>query len=179
MENLKELMKTTNKLKFTRTHKKMLIASAYETLGYETYLSICMEEMAELIEVVSDNISDKVDYIHTAEEIVDVMISIEIIKVIFGIKDNELDKIDKKKVKSKNKVIFKSIATLSKSQQIISKNIRGKNDADAKIIPMLNNLNETLYDIISLFKIKRKDLDKIELLKFDRLNTRLMNGTLR
>ena len=78
MDNLKELMKKDYH-KYTKRERKNDIRAAAEILGYDKYLVIAMEEMAELSEVITSNALTKVDYIHTAEEIADVMIAAEII----------------------------------------------------------------------------------------------------
>ena len=79
--------------------------------------------------------------------------------------------------KTKN-VAFSSIVALSKSQQIISKTIRRKPDSFNKVIPMLESLSETVNSLIKLFKIKRKDINRIQLLKYKRLEDRITNGVL-
>lgn len=178
MNNIPQLMKKVSNIKYTKKEKKELIEQALKIMGDTKYLVICMEEISELIEVISDNINNKIDYIHTAEEIVDVKICIEIMKQIFYISDSKLEKVNKKKLKKNKSVVFTSLTTLSKAQQNISKCIRNKNGSDDKIISTLNNLNETVCQLILLFKIKEKDLSKIELLKYNRLEERIINGTL-
>ena len=177
MNNIKELMKTANKYKYTKKQKKEILSCSYMEMGETRYLIICMEEIAELIDVASESINSKCDYIHLAEEIVDVMISIEIMKVIFGIKDSELTKIDKKKSK-KNSRLISSIQNLSKAQQNISKYLRYGEEAESKIIPALNMMNESVYYISDIFKIKNKDIDKIQNLKYKRLEERIKSGSL-
>lgn len=177
MKNLDELMKHADKLKYTKKQKKELIEQVYSVLGETTYLTICNEEMSELIEVTTEAINNKVDYIHMAEELVDVEICTNVLKVLFNIKDSELEKVDKKKKKKKS-VIINSIMILTKSQQNISKIIREKDGARDKIKSTIENMNEATVILQDIFKIKRKDMDKIEALKYKRLEDRIIQGTL-
>lgn len=175
MNNIKELLKKNKGLKYSNKEKNMLVRKGIRILGKDMYLTICMEEISELIDVSTENLYNKINYIHTAEELADVYVSMRIIKNIYNIKDNKLDKIDKSKAKP-NK-LFRSISDLSKAQQILSKNIRGK-DKGEKILKSLNLINEACEDIISIFKIKKKDINRIEALKYQRLEERIDNRTL-
>lgn len=178
MNNLDELMKQDIKEKLSKREIRKIIDNGVKILGKEKYLVICMEEISELIDVISENVTKKKDYIHTTEELVDVMICVNIIKSIYDIKNCKLDKVNKdRKIKKKN-VVFTSIKVLAKSQQILSKCIRGRSSADGKIVDVVNSLNVTLYDLKKLFKIKEKDIDKMMYIKINRLNDRIKSNTL-
>lgn len=174
MNNIKELMKNMGNLKYGKKRKKEINRDVSKALGKNGYLVICMEEIGELIDVISLNVYDEIDYIHTAEELSDVLVCINAIKVMYRIKDKDLKSVNKKKRKVS---IFSCISNLAKSQQMISKNIRGK-DNGQKIIPTIDLLNQTVEDLINLYKIKKKDIEKIEALKYQRLEERLKNKTI-
>ena len=174
MNNLDDLMKKKVDKKFTKKERKKLIEQAYRQIGKEKYLVICMEEMGELIDVVAKNIAGKVDYIHTLEEITDVYYSMDIIKVVMGIPESKIDKLEKKKIKIGKNTALEGISKLARSQQIISKVVRQK----VKTIQALNMLNETLYEFTKMFKIKKKDIEKMRNIKTKRTEERLENGTL-
>ena len=173
MDNLKELMKKDYH-KYTKRERKNGIRAAAEILGYDKYLVIAMEEMAELSEVITSNALTKVDYIHTAEEIADVMIAAEIIQCICDIPTKEL----KKPNRIKKHVLITSVRNLSKAQQNISKYIRWHKNGYSKAVEALNLINNTIPGLMSLFKIKKKDISKIMDIKAERLRQRMENGTL-
>lgn len=173
MNNIKELMKNMGNLKYGKKRKREINRDVSKALGRDRYLVICMEEIGELIDVISLNVYDKVDYIHTAEELSDVLVCINAMTVMYKIKDKDLEKVNKKK---RNVSIFACISELAKSQQMISKNIRGKDDGK-KIVIAVNMLNQTVEDLINIYKIKKKDITKIEALKYQRLEERLKNKT--
>ena len=174
MNNIKELMKNMGNLKYGKKRKREINRDVFKALGRDRCLVICMEEIGELIDVISLNVYDKVDYIHTAEELSDVLVWINAMTVMYKIKDKDLEKVNKKK---RNVSIFTCISELAKSQQMISKNIRGKDDGK-KIVIAVNMLNQTVEDLINIYKIKKKDITKIEALKYQRLEERLKNKTI-
>ena len=177
MDNIKGMMKHAKKLHYSKKDKKRLIQRSLEQIGASEYTVICMEEMAELNDVIIENTTSKFDYIHTAEEIVDVMFCIEVLKVIFDVKEKDIKKIKKRDNKGKKKVVLKSIQTLSQSQQVLSKTIRHRNRDKKKllekIIPVINDLNQITSELCTLYKIRTKDLDAIESLKLWRLEKRI------
>lgn len=176
MNNLKELMKNTDKIKYTKKDKDRILRESISKLSKEQYLVICMEEISELTEVISNNICKKTDYIHTAEELVDVIYVSKAMQIIFDIKNKDLYKI-KKKHDNKN-VAISSISTLSKCQQNISKFLRGKRPAE-KMVNTVSALNDTVDTLIKLFNIKKKDMNKIELLKYHRQEIRIKNNDIK
>lgn len=175
MNNLKEYMKG-DVPSYSKKQERELIMGALNMLGEDKYLTICIEELSELNEVITSNTLSKVNYIHTAEEIVDVMISTNIIKLVCGVSNSQLKK-KSPKIKKKN-VLMTSVHNIAKSQQNVSKYIRWKKDGYDKVIDALNLLNETIPILIDFFKIKKKDLEKMRNIKLKRLEERLMYGTL-
>lgn len=170
-------MKRADKLKYPKKKRLELLEDAIYVLGKNASLTICMEEVAELIDVIAGNVVDKVDYIHTAEEIADVLISVEYMKLIYGISKEEIDDVKKTKMKKKN-IALCTIITLANAQQTISKTIRRKSDSYHKIVPMVQSIIDCAEASIKLFKIKKKDIARIQLLKYKRLEERLINGEL-
>lgn len=162
-------------LKFLK-ERRYLLQEACRTLGNERQLEICIEEIAELINVLMLDIIDEFDYIHTTEEVVDVIISMKMIELIGGIqlpKKMELDVV-KKKMK-----LFTLISQLSKAQQNISKYIRHGVIAKDKLIQALSLMDSSVKSIIEMCNIKKKDIAKIETLKFKRLQDRVRSKELK
>ena len=175
MENLEKLIKEKNLPKYTKKKKKELLTASIDDAGKTHILIMAMEEIAELIEVLARNASsNKINYIHTVEEIVDVRVMIEYMKIIFDVKDSDIK--DKVKKNNKKNGIFSSISSLSLSQQIISKYLRRRDYAYKRCIKMIPELNNTVNDIISIFKVKKKDMEKIESIKYRRIEERLKLG---
>lgn len=173
MTNLKEVMKSSEAV-FNSKQRASLINDAHDIIGTTKYLMVCVEEIAELIEVIINN-NKHINYIHTAEEIADVRISINIILVICDIKSSKIGKIDTKK-KSKKQTISNMLNNLSKSQQYISKYVRCRKDGDEKLVSALSMMAKACYDAETIYKIKKKDIEKIENIKYERLLNRLTNG---
>ena len=69
---------------------KIIIAKSIEIWGEDAQTTVCMEECAELIQAISKEKRGKSDKNHLAEEISDVLISIEILKQIYAISDDTL-----------------------------------------------------------------------------------------
>lgn len=175
MNNLKEYMKADIP-SYSKKQERELTMSALNMLGEDKYLTICIEELAELNEVITSNTLSKVDYIHTVEEITDVMFCMDVIKLICGVSNSQLKK-KSSKIKKKN-VLITSVRNIAKSQQNVSKYIRWKKDGYDKAVDALNLLNETIPVLIDFFKIKKKDLEKMRNIKIKRLEERVMYGTL-
>jgi hypothetical protein len=179
MDNLEKLMKDKNLPKYTKKKKRELLARSIDDAGKTHILIMAMEEISELIEVLATNASaSKINYVHTAEEIVDVKIMIEYMKIIFSVKDSDIKDVKTKKPSKKNP-IFNSIASLTLYQQMISKYLRRRDYAFKRCAKMIPEMNVSICEIISLFKIKKKDMDKIESLKYQRIEERLKLGVVR
>ena len=175
MNNLKEYMKADIP-SYSKKQERELTMSALNMLGEDKYLTICIEELAELNEVITSNTLSKVNYIHTVEEITDVMFCMDVIKLICGVSNSQLKK-KSSKIKKKN-VLITSVRNIAKSQPNVSKYIRWKKDGYDKAVDALNLLNETIPVLIDFFKIKKKDLEKMRNIKIKRLEERVMYGTL-
>lgn len=176
MDNIKQMLKNAKNLKYTKKDKIRLIKKSLSQIGAEEYIVIAMEEMAELNDVILENTMGKFDYIHTTEEIVDVLFCVDMLKIVFNIKEKDLKKIKKSDVKASKKVLLKSVQTLAKSQQVLSKTIRHR-DRDnkklqEKVIPVINNLNQMTAELCHMYDIRNKDIKSIEDLKIWRLEKR-------
>lgn len=177
MDNLDKLLKSKeyDKIMYSKKQKKALREKSLNALGINYQLVICMEEIAELIDVVSSNINEKVDYVHTAEELVDVKICADYIMHIYDMKEPS---IKHGKRKNNKKTYLGSIGNLSHAQMKISKLIRYKNGAENYLYDIVENMLNSVEELATLFKIKKKDLNKIENLKYARLEQRLVYGRL-
>ena len=187
----KSLLKSAKGLKYTVKDRKNLINKAYRHLGL-TYLVAAIEEIGELIDVISSTCMDmKLNYIHMAEEINDVYYAVSIIKTVFDIKEKDIKTknfkkgIDKiKSINSKSsynkhyaKTMMEYINTLSLDSKVICKYLRGKDINKEDIIKLINDLNQINYNLVEAFDIKKSDLNRIALLKYKRLEDRLNSST--
>ena len=176
MNNIRELMKEHSNLKFTKKIKKEDIEIALSILGIKTYLVVCMEEISELINVATSNICDKLDYIHTAEEIADVYVCMDILQVMFQVPTKKINKVVIKK--KKKSILFEALADLSSAQQGISKIYRNKDKSEENVADIINMMNRSCVILTDQFKIKKKDIEKIIDLKYWRLENRISDGSL-
>lgn len=67
--------------------------------GKETKVAIAIEEMAELTQALVKDIRGQGDYDNIVEEIADVSLMLDQLKVIFGISDEELSDVMKYKIR--------------------------------------------------------------------------------
>ena len=70
---------------------KGIVAQSIEHYGIENQSTVCMEECAELIQAVSKEKRGKHDMLHLSEEIADVEICIEMIKQMYGVRDQDVN----------------------------------------------------------------------------------------
>ncbi len=68
------------------------LASSIKINGEQKKKIICMEEPAELIQAVSKDIRGRLDRDNLVEEMADVMICLEMLKIMHHVKDEELQK---------------------------------------------------------------------------------------
>lgn len=66
------------------------IKKAVDYYGKEKQSIVCMEECSELIQAVSKELRGKTDREHLAEEIADVLISIETLKQIYSVSQSTI-----------------------------------------------------------------------------------------
>lgn len=84
---------------------KQIIADSIKQYGAEMQTTVVMEELAELIQAISKEKRGQSDKSHLAEEIADVLISIEILKQIYSIDDTDIQSwIELKQKRIKNKI---------------------------------------------------------------------------
>ena len=65
-----------------------VVKRSIEHYGKDLQSTVCMEECAELIQVISKEKRGKSDKSHLAEEMADVIICIEMLKEIYSISDD-------------------------------------------------------------------------------------------
>lgn len=70
---------------------KEIINKSIEHYGKEKQSITCMEECSELIQCISKELRGKSDISHLAEEMADVLICIELLKYMYGIRPSELE----------------------------------------------------------------------------------------
>ena len=76
---------------------KRIVSDSINHYGANLQTTVCMEELAELIQAISKEKRGKSDKNHLAEEMADVLICIEILKQVYSVTDAELQEwIDKK-----------------------------------------------------------------------------------
>ena len=67
-----------------------IIKKSIDYDGKEKQSIVCMEECSELIQAVSKELRGKTDIEHLAEEIADVLISIELLKQIYNVSQSAI-----------------------------------------------------------------------------------------
>ena len=73
--------------------------------GKEAQATVCMEECAELIHAISNEKRGKSDKKHLAEEMADVLISIELLKEIYDVSNEQINEwIDKKQKRIRSRM---------------------------------------------------------------------------
>lgn len=70
---------------------KDIIKASIDNYGEELQTTVCMEELAELIQAISKEKRGKSDKLHLSEEIADVLICIEILKEVYGVDDKTIN----------------------------------------------------------------------------------------
>ena len=70
------------------TMQKEVLALAIKTFGKEAQVFMCIEEMAELTKELSKNYRGKTNTTEIAEEIVDVQIMLEQLKMIYNLQSS-------------------------------------------------------------------------------------------
>ena len=68
-----------------------IIRNSISVYGEENQTTVCMEELAELIQAISKEKRGLHDKIHLAEEIADVEICLEMLKIIYEIDENTIE----------------------------------------------------------------------------------------
>lgn len=68
------------------------VQKSNEQLGKETKLVVCMEELAELLQVLSKHYRNKPDRLHLIEELGDLLICVEAMRQFYSIPEEELNK---------------------------------------------------------------------------------------
>ena len=167
MDNLEKLIKEAKPNKYSNKKKNQILEDLITSEGTILPWVKAMEELAELINVTCENLCGKVDRLHTAEEIIDVRLFLKTIQNSAGIKDNNLKKPHKHKKITKKHVI-KALSALSKAQQEISKCIRVNKMNKSTALTIINEVNQAIYIIESVYKIKKKALGRIDSLKYTR-----------
>lgn len=90
-------------MKLNKEEQKELLTKAVNHYGIEAQLLMCVEEMAELTQAISKVLRGKVDINNLQEEIADVEICLEYVKMVYGVdksviemwKDFKLDRLEK------------------------------------------------------------------------------------
>ncbi len=176
MKNLKKMMMTVNKITYTQKDLDDAIAESIYTIGYTKTLIVAIEELGELINVISDNTENKLDYIHTVEELTDVIITLEYCKQAAHMKPDELAK-TYKIPENRHKIMY-YINVLSRTQQSITKFIRHATRSRQSLIQSVIITYAVIDDIISFYNIDKRDIEKMKQLKINRLRDRLDNRQL-
>lgn len=74
-----------------------IIRKTIECYGTEKQSVVCMEECCELVQAISKELRGKSDKKHLAEEMADVLICMEMLKIMYHVTDDELNEWIKKK----------------------------------------------------------------------------------
>ena len=170
MENLRDKMFMEYK-HYSRLEKTRLIERSIKALGKDVHLVICLEEIAKLIEVIIKNTDNTMDidaYLHTAEEIADLEIASDMLRVIANIQLDEDYEIPSKMERDD------FISYLVMAQQKISKYMRYNEYEYAK--EAYRCIDNVLYRIYVFYNIRSNDVDKIIDIKLDRFKKRTIEA---
>ena len=82
-----------------------VLKRSIEHYGKDVQSTVCMEECAELIQAISKEKRGKSDKNHLAEEMADVLISIELLKEIYDVSNEQINEwIDKKQKRIRSRM---------------------------------------------------------------------------
>ena len=70
---------------------KKIIMQSIAHYGQQKQAVVCMEECSELIQAISKELRGKSDLDHLTEEMADVAICLEMMKLLFNIKQEDID----------------------------------------------------------------------------------------
>lgn len=70
---------------------KKVIIKSIQHYGQDNQSTVCMEECAELIQAISKAKRGKIDKNNMAEEIADVLICVEMLKLMYSLSDSNID----------------------------------------------------------------------------------------
>ena len=170
MNNLEYLLTSTDIPSYTEEEFYAIIQKECELLGNDISLTICMEELAELIEVLMEyNIRGRLDKLHLKEEINDCYISILRLQSVFNISPENIC-MDKNIYT--NNIVDNCVLNLTTAITKISKCIRKKVNAEIKALSIINLIQESLVNINHHFNIKLDELKPILYLKVKRSEER-------
>lgn len=167
MKNLEYLLATREIPNYTQAEVLSILTKECELNGKSHQITVCMEEFAELIEVICENIiKGRVDIIHLKEELVDCAIALEYLKIIFNIGDINVED----NLYDKDNCLNNCILNLSSCITKLSKCIREKVNAHTKIVSVYTTILETIDNIQKFYNISEEDSDivKISNLKIER-----------
>lgn len=87
-------------MKIVHNIDKEIIVKSIQHYGQDNQSTVCMEECAELIQAISKAKRGKIDKNNMEEEIADVLICIEMLKLMYMISDEKINKwIEKKQAR--------------------------------------------------------------------------------
>lgn len=177
VNNLEELLETTaDTIHFTKEELQDFDRSVVRILGVDRIINNTIEEIAELINVVSKNIIDHFDRIHTMEEINDVVMMTSFIQLATEV---EPAKSAPDTYDESGMVFMKYFYKLSMAQQYLSKYIRYKSYAEEKLAIALFLLRDVAEELSSVLNISKSEMSKIEVLKYKRIQDKIKSNELR
>ena len=85
---------TSSKVEMQIVHNidKEIIVKSIQHYGQDNQSTVCMEECAELIQAISKAKRGKIEKNNMEEEIADVLICIEMLKLMYSLSDSNIDK---------------------------------------------------------------------------------------
>lgn len=179
MKNIEYKLKSGDIPSYTQEEFYEILKERCKLFDRQVLLTICMEEFAELIEVITENeIKGRIDFVHLKEEIVDCYICLMTLGVLFDTDYRSDMNAKYSKYRSSN-LLNNCIQNLSVGIITISKCIREKDNAEMKIVSLINLITESLINIQSFYHITHDTLEDIFQLKFKRLEERNIKKTVK
>lgn len=172
MKNIDYLLNRGSIPQYSEEEVYTILRTECELRGKNAQLVRCMEEFSELIEVIiASRIQGRIDYTHLLEEIADCRFCLEVIKILFEIKESEIDNCPDQRYES-SRLLDNCVLNLTTSSIKISKCIRNKKNAELEIISIINLVNETIRNIEHFYRPSRQAINDIFNLKIKRSDER-------
>ena len=105
-----------------------IIRKTIECYGTEKQSVVCMEECCELVQAISKELRGKSDKEHLAEEMADVLICMEMLKIMYHVTDDELNEwIKKKQFRQLKRITESDVGTGYVASNLTAKDITCEN----------------------------------------------------
>lgn len=118
-----------------------IIRQTIECYGTRKQSVACMEECCELVQAISKELKGKSDKEHLTEEMADVLICLEMLKIMYHVTDDELNEwVKKKQFRQLKRITESGVVTGYIASNLTAKDITCEN---LHFAPIFGELRET------------------------------------